>query len=561
MKESCLDEIRKKKEAWEKECVQPVREVVPERESQFKTLSDITINALYAPDDINFDYLRDLGFPGQYPFTRGVQPTGYRGKLWTRRQVAGYHTPGETNKRLKYLIEQGQTGLNLVVDMPTWFGLDPDDELAEGEVGKEGVPVSSLQDMEEVLDGIPLERVSTSLITSGTALTAMYFAIAEKQGVPLEKLQGTTQNDVLLLFHSSNIFNLPLELNMRLVADVTEFTCKHVPRWNPISISGYNTRESGCSAVQEIAFAIGDAIAYINSFLERELKIDRFAPRISFFLSGHNNFFEEIAKYRAMRRMWAKLIRERYGSANPKSWLMRFHTQTAGSTLTAQHPYNNIVRSTIQGLAAVLGGTQSLHINSFDEALGLPTEESARISLHTQLIMVHESGVADTIDPLGGSYFIESLTNQLEEAAWALLKQIEEEGGMVKASLSGWVQKQKAQYVRNYYSELKAGRRTVVGLNAYQPEEQAPVRIFKPDPVFEQEQVERVQSLRKNRDNEKVKLALKRLSEVVRAGENTMESTIEAVKAYATLGEIHAEYRKLYGGIKEPSIHGVSVFS
>ena len=556
-----IQKIKEKKQGWEKNFVNPSLAKVPERQQKFENSSEIPINALYGPEDIgDMDYLRDIGFPGQYPFTRGVQATGYRARIWTRRQVAGFHTAVETNKRLRYLAEQGQTGLNLVVDMPTWFGLDPDDELSAGEVGREGVPIQSLKDMEDVMDGIPLDSVSTSIINAGTALTAMYFALAQKRGTPLNKLQGTTQNDMLLLFHSINIFNLPLEFNMRLLADVTEYTCKNVPRWNPLSISGYNTRESGCSAVQEIAFALGDGIAYIEAFLDRGLKIDEFAPRISFFLSAHNDFFEEIAKYRAMRRMWAKLMRERFGAKDPRSLWMRFHVQTAGSSLTAQLPYNNIVRTTVQALAAILGGTQSLHTNSYDEALAIPSEESARLSLHTQLILAHESGMGNTIDPLGGSYFVESLTNEMEKRAWELLEKIEAQGGMIKASLNGWVQKEKAAYVQKYYQEVHSKERIIVGVNAYQAETQPEVSLFRIDSTYEQEQVDRIVRLRRERDDSKVQASLSRLREMVHLGENTMEATIEAVKAYATLGEIYSIYREVVGKIKEPEVLGKAAF-
>lgn len=556
-----MKKITEARQAWEESCVKPSLAKVPEREGEFMNSSGIPIKALYGPDDTtNLDYLKDLGFPGQYPFTRGVQATGYRARLWTRRQVAGFHTAVETNKRLKFLAEQGQTGLNLVVDMPTCFGLDPDDELADGEVGREGVPIQSLKDMEDVLEGIPLDSVSTSIINSGTALTAMYFAVAQKRGIPLEKLQGTTQNDMLLLFHSANIFNLPLEFNMRLLTDVTEYTCKHVPRWNPLSISGYNTRESGCSAVQEIAFGLGDGIAYSESFLDRGLKVDEFAPRLSFFLSAHNDFFEEIAKYRAMRRMWAKIMRERFGAKDPRSWWMRFHVQTAGSSLTAQLPYNNIVRTTIQTLAALLGGTQSLHTDSFDEALAIPSEESARLSLHTQLILAHESGVTNTIDPLAGSYFIETLTNQLEQEAWDLLVKIEAQGGMVQASLNGWVQKEKSEFVQRYYQEIYNKQRIIVGFNAYQAENEPEVELFKVDPVYEKEQVDRIVRLRQERDNSQVQASLQRLRDVVLSGENTMEATIQAVKDYATLGEIYGVYREIVGNIKEPEVLGKAAF-
>ncbi len=551
--------INKYKDAklkWNKDTVEPVLKKLPERQEEFKTLSSkIPVNRLYGPDDVqDIDYMEKIGFPGQYPFTRGVQPTGYRGKLWTRRLVAGLPTPTETNKRLKYLIEQGQTGLNVVFDMPTHCGLDPDHELAMGEVGKEGVPLYSLEDMEDLMSDINLNDISMSIIDKGTVTTAFYFVLAEKRGIPVEKLRGTTQNDMLHYYHTSYHHDTPLMFNLRLLTDLVEYCSKNVPLWNPLSISGYNIRESGCSAAQEIAFCLGEAIAYTELFLERGMAVDEFAPRISFFLNAHNDFFEEIAKYRAIRRMWAKIMRERFGAKNPKSWLMRFHTQTAGSSLTAQLPYNNIVRTTVQALAAILGGTQSLHTNSFDEALSLPTEEAVQVALHTQLILTHENGVGNTVDPLAGSYFVESLTDKMEEESWNILDSIEKLGGMVEATLSGWVIQQKAEYNRNIYDEIDNGERLVIGLNCYKSDKKPEIKLFKHNPDAEKYQIERVKQLRQKRDNEKLSAAMRVLESDIKDNKNTMESTMEAVRCYATLGEIYDLYRKIVGNPKAPDV-------
>jgi len=555
-KKEFIDRYRKKKEEWEKNTVNPVLKKMPERYPEFFTASSkIPVKRLYGPDDLeDMDYMEKVGFPGEYPFTRGVQATGYRGKLWTRRQVAGLPTPKETNKRLKYLIGQGQTGLNVVFDMPTHCGLDPDDELALGEVGKEGVPLYSLEDMEDMMEGINPSDVSMSIIDKGTVTTAFYFVYAEKQGVDIKGLRGTTQNDMLHYYHTSYHHDTPLKVNLMLLTDLMEYCSKNVPQWNPVSISGYNIRESGCSAAQEIAFCLGEAIAYTDLFLDRGMKVDEFAPRISFFLNAHNDFFEEIAKYRAMRRMWANIMRKRYGAQDSRSWLMRFHTQTAGSSLTAQLPYNNIVRTTVQALAAILGGTQSLHTNSFDEALSLPTEEAVQVALHTQLILTHENNVGSTVDPLAGSYFVESMTDQLEKEAWGILEKIEEMGGMVEATLNGWVIQEKAEYNRQVYQEIESGERTVVGLNCYQSDKKPEIKLFEHDPNAEKEVIGRIEKLRLKRDNEKLAAAMRVLEEDLKAGKNSMEATMEAVRCYATLGEIYDLYRRLFGHPKAPDV-------
>lgn len=548
------EKIRQRQEQWEAEIVSLVAERWPERKEVFKTTSDVDIQRIYTPADTQgFDYLKDLGFPGSYPFTRGVHPTGYRGRYWTRRQVAGYHTAVETNERLRYLTEHGQSGLNVVFDMPTHFGLDSDAPLAAGEVGKEGVAIDTLEDMEALFEGIELDKVSTSLITGGTVLLAMYLALADKRGVPYEKLRGTLQNDMLIFLHSCNILVMPIEGMLRLLGDVFEFCVRRVPKWWPLNIAGYNNREAGASAVQEIGFSLASAIAYIETFLERGLEIDEIAPRISFFLSAHNDFFEEIAKYRAMRRMWAKLMKERFGAKSPFSMAMRFHTQTAGSTLTAEQPYNNVVRTTIQALAAVLGGTNSLHTNSFDEAYSLPTEEAAQIALRTQQIIAEESGVANTIDPLGGSYFVEALTSELEKRAWELIDEVVRRGGMVKACKDGWVLQQKYDFVKKYYDALESGERTLVGVNKYRTSERQKIPVFELDPKYEKKQLERLNKVRRTRDSARVAQALERLRAAFENGENSMDATINAVKAYATMGEIAGVGKHVFGVQREPA--------
>ena len=549
-----IERLREHQENWEAEIVSLVAARWPERKESFTNTSEVDIKRIYTPADVQgTDYLKDLGFPGSYPFTRGVHPTGYRGRYWTRRQVAGYHTAVETNERLRYLTEHGQSGLNIVFDMPTHFGLDSDAPLATGEVGKEGVAIDTLRDMEDLFDGIDIEQVSTSLITGGSVLFCMYLALADKRGVPYEKLRGTLQNDMLIFMHSCNILVMPIEGMLRLLGDVFEFCAKRVPRWWPLNIAGYNNREAGASAVQEIGFSLASAIAYIELFKERDLDIDEIAPRISFFFSAHNDFFEEIAKYRAMRRMWARLTKERFGAKNPFSMAMRFHTQTAGSTLTAEQPYNNIIRTTIQALAAVLGGTNSLHTNSFDEAYSLPTEQAAQIALRTQQIIAEESGVTTTIDPLGGSYYVEALTNELERRAQELVDEIERRGGMVKACKDGWVLRQKDDFVRRYYDAIESGERTLVGVNKYKTSERQKIPVFELDPAYEKKQLKRLKEARNTRDEAAVNTALERLRAAYEGGENSMEVTIEAVKAYASIGEIAGVAKEVFGEQREPA--------
>jgi len=551
--------VKRAKEKWEAKKVRQDLDKMPETEERFTNTSGLTINRLYTPADLSVNYLDDQGFPGEYPYTRGVQSTGYRARPWTRRPITGFQSPEETNKRFKYLLDHGQTGLHFVFDMPTLTGYDSDHPLAEGEVGLGGMAIDSLADFEALLDGIRLDEVSVSYSHFGNVIFAMLLAVAEKQRVPFHKLRGTTQNDVLMYYHSCHFFDLPLRASLKHFVDVVEFATLHMPQWYTVSISGYNCREGGCSATQEMAFAFGDAMAYIEACLERGLKIDDFVPRFSFMLDAHINFFEEICKFRAMRRMWAKIVRERYGSTQPRSWQLRFHTQTAGSSLTVQQPLNNIVRSTIEALASVLGGTQSLHVSCHDEGFSVPSQEAAHVSLNIQNIIAYETGVTSTIDPLGGSYYVESLTNQMEEETWRILSKIEEKGGMVEAALSGWVQQEKANFTRQYQDEFETKKRIVVGVNEFQSEESAPIEIFRVPPEFEQEKTARLNRLRAERDNDAVKSALKNLAAACEQGSNTIEPTIEAVKTYATFGEIYQTMREVYGEVSVEEMHTACV--
>jgi methylmalonyl-CoA mutase N-terminal domain/subunit len=544
---------------WEAEEVRSALKRIPERQTEFRNTSGISINRLYTPLDISIDFQKELGFPGQYPYTRGVDATGYRARLWTRRPITGFQSPEETNKRFKFLLKQGQTGLHFVFDMPTLTGYDSDNPLSAGEVGLGGMAIDSLADFEALLDGIRLDEVSVSYSHWGPVILAMLLAVAEKQGVPFHKLRGTTQNDVLMYYHSCHFFDLPIRANMKHFADVVEFATRNMPEWYTVSISGYNCREGGCSAVQEMAFAFGDAIAYIEVCLERGLKIDEFVQRFSFMLNGNIDFFEEICKYRTMRRMWAKILRERFGSTNPRSWQLRFHTQTSGASLTAQQPLNNIARSTIEALAAVLGGTQSLHVSCYDECFSVPSQQAAQVSLNIQNIIAYETGVSSTIDPLGGSYYVESLTNQMEDQAWKVLEKVDEHGGMLQAALSGWVQQQKADYVRQVQYELEQKKKIIVGVNDFQSEEELPIEIFRVPPEFEKEEIAKLQKLRRERDNNAVKQALKNLVTTCERGENTILPTLEAVKTYATFGEIYQAMRQVYGEVTTEEMHTACV--
>lgn len=540
---------------WEKR-VKETLQKRSERQERFQTDSGIEVKRLYTPEDLkDFDDVAKLGFPGEFPFTRGIYPTMYRGRLWTMRQYAGFGSAEETNARYKYLLSQGQTGLSVAFDLPTQMGLDSDHPRAEGEVGKAGVAISSLKDFEILFDGIPLDKVSTSMTINATApiLLAMYIAVGEKQGVSYEKLSGTVQNDILKEYIARKTYIFPPEFSMRLVTDIIAYCAGHLPRWNPISISGYHMREAGATAVQEIAFAFANGIAYVEAALKRGLNIDGFAPQLSFFFSCDSNFFEEIAKFRAARRLWAKLMKERFGAKKKESLMLRFHTQTAGSTLTAQQPLNNVIRVALQALASVLGGTQSLHTNSYDEALALPSEEAVRIALRTQQIIAEESGAADVIDPLGGSYYLESLTDELEARALEYIEKIDAMGGMLKAIEKGFVQREIEQSAYKKQKEIEEKKRIIVGVNAFVREEAEPPQILKVAPEIIEKQLVRLQEVRKQRDAEKVKKALKQLRAKAHTDRNLMPAILEAVRAYATVGEICNVFREEFGEYQEPA--------
>ncbi|MCC7355872.1 MAG: methylmalonyl-CoA mutase family protein [Anaerolineae bacterium] len=550
-----MAEVREAQARWEETTLQQSLARARERKEKFVTTSSEPVNRLYTPADVtDLDYLRDLGFPGDFPFTRGIHATGYRGRLWTMRMFAGFGTAEETNARFKYLLRQGQTGLSVAFDLPTLYGYDTDDPLAAGEFGECGVAVSSLADMEILFDGIPLDRVSTSMtINSPAAVTwAMYIAAAEKRGIPMAALGGTIQNDILKEYIAQKEFIFPPEPSMRLVVDTFEFAARHLPLWNPISISGYHIREAGSTAAQELAFTLADGLAYVEAGSARGLDVDDFAPRLSFFFNAHNDFFEEIAKYRAARRIWAREMKERFGARNPRSWWLRFHTQTAGVSLAAQQPENNIVRVALQALAAVLGGTQSLHTNSMDEALALPSEKAVTIALRTQQIIAHESGAANTVDPLGGSYFVEALTNRLEAEAYAYFRRIDALGGVIPAIEAGFFQQEIADAAYRYQYEIDQGQRTIVGVNDYVAEEPLAVPLLQMDPQGYERQCARLARLRAERDGEKVGQVLGALAESARGTANLMPFILDAVRAYATLGEIMGVFRRVFGEYREP---------
>jgi methylmalonyl-CoA mutase N-terminal domain/subunit len=546
--------IRDELERWEKTTLNKALSKAPERESSFKTTSHIELKRLFTPlDSEDMDYCRDLGFPGEHPFTRGVQPTMYRGRLWTMRQYAGFATAEETNKRYKYLLQQGQTGLSVAFDLPTQIGYDSDHPLAEGEVGKVGVAIDTLKDMEILFDGIPLDKVSTSMTINSTAaiLLTMYIAVAEKQGVKSEVLQGTIQNDVLKEYAARGTYIFPPLESMRIVTDIFAFCKDRVPRWNTISISGYHMREAGCTAVQEVAFTLADGIAYVEAAIRAGLDVDSFASRLAFFFCCHNTFIEEVAKFRAARRLWAKIMKERFKAKRDESCMLRFHTQTAGCSLTAQQPDNNVVRVAFQAMAAVLGGTQSLHTNSRDEAYALPTEDSVRIALRTQQIIAYESGVADMIDPLGGSYAVESLTDEIERKAMEYIEQIDAMGGAIKAIESGYVQGEIAESAYQYQKEIEKKKRIIVGLNQFQIKE-GPLRdILRIQPEVEQYQKEKLLKVKRERDNGKAKQALAALKKAAQGTDNVLPPILEAVRDYATLGEISDTLREVFGEHKE----------
>ena len=545
--------------AWERDSLRPALEAHGEREIDYTTVSSLPIERLYTRDDLGpqWDEHEKLGYPGEYPFTRGIHPTMYRGRLWTMRQFAGFGSAEQTNARFKYLLEQGQTGLSTAFDLPTLMGRDSDDEMARGEVGREGVAVDTLADMEALFDGIPLGEVSTSMTINAPAavLFAMYLAVAEKQGVSFEKLDGTLQNDILKEFIAQKEWIYPPRPSMRIITDMMDFCVRHVPRWNTISISGYHIREAGSTAVQELAFTIADGIGYVEAGLRAGLDVDAFAPRLSFFFNSHNDFFEEIAKLRAARRMWATIMRERFEARNPRSWMLRFHTQTAGCSLTAQQPYNNIVRVTVQALAAVLGGTQSLHTDSFDEALALPSDEAVTIALRTQQIIADESGVTNTVDPLAGSYFVEALTDRMERDALDYIRRIDEMGGIVSAIENGFPQKEIADASYKYQRQVDDGTKTIVGVNKYVGQTgSARPATLKIGEEVERSQLARLESVRAERDASRVSAALEAIAAAGESGDNLLPPMLEAVRAYASVGEISNALIPVFGTYRETSV-------
>jgi methylmalonyl-CoA mutase, N-terminal domain len=551
-----LDQLRNALEKWEQASLKKTLASMPERQDPFITTSSEPINRLYTPLDVaDKDYLDDLGLPGEYPYTRGVHPTLHRGKLWTMRMFAGFGTAEETNRRFKYLLEQGQTGLSIAFDLATLMGYDTDAPESLGEFGKCGVAVSSLKDMEILLDGIPLDRVSTSMTINSPAaiIWAMYIAAAEKQGVHPDQLRGTTQNDILKEFIAQKEYIFPPEPSMRLVVDTMQFGSDTVPQWNTISISGYHIREAGSTAAQELAFTLADGLEYVRWGIARGMDVDEFAPRLSFFFNAHNDFFEEIAKYRAARRIWAREMKNTFGAKNPRSWLLRFHTQTAGVSLTAQQPENNVVRVALQALAAVLGGTQSLHTNSLDEALALPSEHAVTIALRTQQIIAEESGVANTIDPLGGSFFVEAQTDRIEQQAYDYFKRIESLGGVIPAIEKGFFQSEISDAAYRYQREIDSNVRRIVGVNAYAEDKPLSVPILEMDPQGYQRQADRLSEVRKTRDAGQVGQALDRLRIACQGTENTMPNILDAVRAYATLGEIINVMKATFGTYEEPT--------
>jgi methylmalonyl-CoA mutase N-terminal domain/subunit len=551
-----LEELRRERDKWEETTLHQAASKFPERKAAFITTSSEPVERLYTPLDVaDLDYGEHLGMPGEYPYTRGVHPTLHRGKLWTMRMFAGFGTAEETNRRFKYLLDQGQTGLSIAYDLPTLMGYDTDAPQALGEFGTCGVAVSSLKDMEILLDGIPLEKVSTSMTINSPAaiIWAMYIAAAEKQGARPDQLRGTTQNDILKEFIAQKEFIFPPEPSMRLVTDTIEYGARSVPQWNTISISGYHIREAGSTAAQELAFTLADGFEYVRWAVARGLDVDEFAPRLSFFFNAHNDFFEEIAKYRAARRIWAREMRETFGAENPRSWLMRFHAQTAGVSLTAQQPENNVVRVAIQALAAVLGGTQSLHTNSMDEALALPSEHAVTVALRTQQIIAEESGVANTVDPLGGSFFVEAQTNRIEQQAYDYFKRIDELGGVLPAIEKGFFQGEIADAAYLYQREVDEGARSIVGVNAYNDDKHVAIPILAMDPQGYDRQVGRLNQLRKERDNAAAGQALDKLRIACQGTENTMPYILDAVRAYATLQEITDVMREVFGEYEEPT--------
>ena len=544
----------KGKKNWEEQTLRPAIERWPERNVQFETASGLPVDRLYTPENLaELDYDTDLGYPGTYPFTRGVQPTMYRGRLWTMRQYAGYGTAEESNRRYRYLLSQGQTGLSVAFDLPTQMGYDSDHELATGEVGKVGVAIDSLRDMEVLLDEIPLEKVSTSMTINATApiLLALYIVVARQRGIEESKLSGTVQNDVLKEYIARGTYIYPSGPSLRLAGDIITYCAQNLPHWNPISISGYHIREAGSTAAQEIAFTIANATAYVDEVRRRGIDVDEFGPHLAFFFNAHSDFFEEIAKFRAARRLWARLMKDRYGAKHPHSMMLRFHTQTAGSSLTAQQPENNVVRVALQALSAVLGGTQSLHTNSLDEALALPTEQSARTALRTQQIIAYETGVPSTIDPLAGSYYVESLTDTLEREAWRYLDEIDKRGGTLAAIDAQYQQNEIQDASYRWQQEIDNGVRTIVGVNKFRAEAKERPEILRVDPALQAQQTERLQNLRAERDQEGVQACLERLRNAAHAHDNLMPYIIDAVESMCTLGEISDALRDVFGTYNE----------
>jgi methylmalonyl-CoA mutase N-terminal domain/subunit len=556
-KKETIEQIHKKHQEWEQSIYKKAIQENPERKKRFKNLSDLDIKNLYTPEDVkDLEYNDQIGFPGEYPFLRGVHPNLYRGRLWTMRQFAGFGSAEETNKRYHYLLEHGETGLSVAFDYPTLYGYDTDHPLARGEFGKCGVAISSLVDMELLFHGIPLDKITTSMTINGPAsiIWAMYIANAENQGINKNKIGGTIQNDILKEYIAQKSYIFPPEPSMRLIVDTFEYGFKHVPRWNTISISGYHIREAGSTAVQELAFTLGDGIEYVKAAQNRGLSIDDFAPRLSFFFNAHNDVFEEIAKYRAARRIWAKEMKT-LGAKKTRSLWMRFHTQTAGCSLTAQQPEINIIRVTLQALAAVLGGTQSLHTNSMDEALALPSEKAVRIALRTQQIIAEESGVANTVDPLGGSYYIEWLTNKMEEETYKYFDRVEQLGGVIPAIEKGFFQREIAESAYRYQKEIDENQRTIVGVNRYQLDEEVSIPILKMDEKGEERQINRLKKLRKERDNAKLQHHLEELRKAAEGTENLMPHILTCVHSYATLGETCQLLRDVFGEYKEQAIY------
>ena len=558
--EKTLQQVREGRNRWEEEVEKARRQKsIAQKEKRFSTISDLEIKAVYTPEDIkDLDFAEDIGYPGIFPFTRGCQPTMYRGKEWTFRMFSGMGTAEDTNKRWHHLLKEGETGLSTAFDFPTLMGYDSDSPRARGECGKCGVAIDTLRDFEILTDRIPLDKVTTSMTINPPApvLWAMYLVVADKSGISWDKIGGTIQNDMLKEFIAQKTFMLPPEPSMRLISDTIEFATRHVPLWNPISISGYHIREAGSTAIQELAFTLADGIAYVQYVMERKkLDVDSFAPRLSFFFNSHLDFFEEIAKFRAARRMWAKIMRDRFKAKNPRSWWMRFHTQTAGCSLTAQQPYNNIVRTTTEALAAVLGGTQSLHTNALDETLALPSEFAATIALRTQQILADETGVINTIDPLAGSYFVEALTKELEDKAWGYINKIDEMGGMLVAIDKGFPQMEIADAAYRYQRQIDKGEKVVVGVNKYIVEEEAPPEIVRIDEVVEERQVARLQEVKRQRDNRRVAQVLSDLRAASRTDKNLMPYVIEAVREYATEQEICDVWREVFGEYRDPGFY------